>query len=62
MLQDHGPDLPDLVDLGFASITLEIHFFFDARFSKDVVTSSDTLLESKAEQQPTQVFKRNICI
>jgi len=52
--------LLDLIRLRVSSIALQVHAFFDSRPSEQVVTSLCSLLETKVEEDATQIVEVDV--
>jgi hypothetical protein len=62
VFQQDRSHLPDLIHLGFISISLQVDFLEDAFFSQDMMASPDSLLEAQILQETAQFIKPNIRI
>jgi len=51
ILQNHRSDLPPLVNLRLAPLSLQIGALFDPCPSEDVVTTARTLFETQVQEQ-----------
>jgi hypothetical protein len=58
--QDNGADLPDLIGLRLAPVSLNVDQLFDPTTVKEVVTSTDTLAETEMAEEPTQIFEAHV--
>jgi hypothetical protein len=56
------PDLFDLVGLALRTLGLEVDDFFDRRLGKDVMASSNPLVEAELPEQLTHIRKPNVCV